>query len=154
EEQVRRYPDRLAVKTRVQALTYAELNAAANRVAHGILAVGGEGAAPVALLCDRGAPFITALLGALKAGRIFVMLDRGYPPARLAEILEDAQADLIVASEATVLLAGGLAQGKLPVVNIDALDAGLSVNNPGLAVSPDAVVYLLYTSGSTGKPKG
>ena len=92
EEQVRRYPDRLAVKSRVQALSYGELNKAANRVARDILARRGKGEEPIALLFEQGAPAIIAILGILKAGKFFVPLDPSYPRARTGYMLEDSHA--------------------------------------------------------------
>src|SRR5439155_10045255 len=71
EQQVARYPDRLAVRDRRHEFTYAELNVAANRIAHAVLARCGEGEEPIALLFEHGAPVIAALLGVLKAGKIY-----------------------------------------------------------------------------------
>src|SRR5262249_39777829 len=96
EEQVRRHPERLAVSDGTERLSYAELNRAANRVAPAILARERARDAPVALLLDRGAGQIAAILGVLKTGRIYVPLDPTLPRARLAEILADSEAGLVV----------------------------------------------------------
>ena len=87
EQMVRMYPDRLAVKARSHQLTYDELNKAANRVAHGILAQRREGNEPIVLLFQHDAPVITAILGVLKAGKIYVPLDPSYPHSQGQEDL-------------------------------------------------------------------
>ena len=88
------HPDRLAVKIRDRTLTYQELNHAANRVAHAILAHRGETQEPIALLMEHDAPLIVAIVGVLKAGKICVVLDPSFPKARNAFLMEDSQAGL------------------------------------------------------------
>jgi non-ribosomal peptide synthetase component F len=154
EEQVSRYPDHLAVKTREQAWTYAELNQEANRLARAILAQCGGGEEPIAILLDQGAPAIAAIFGALKAGKFFAPLDPTFPHARLTTMLEDAQASLLVTDGAQVGLAEELAQGRCRILNIKTLDANYSHENLRVVSSPETLAYLLYTSGSTGQPKG
>jgi non-ribosomal peptide synthetase component F len=90
EQQVRRYPDRLAIKTRHHRLTYSAVNRLANRIARAILAQRGEGEEPIALLLEQGAPATATILGVLKAGKMYVPLDPAYPYARTAFILEDS----------------------------------------------------------------
>jgi non-ribosomal peptide synthetase component F len=154
EEQVSRYPEHLAVKTREQAWTYAELNREANRLARAILAQRGDGEEPIAILLDQGAPAIAAIFGVLKAGKFFVPLDPTFPHARLTTMLEDSQSSLLVTDSAQAVLAAELARGHCPILNIDALDAELSLENLGVTCPPSTLAYLLYTSGSTGQPKG
>jgi amino acid adenylation domain-containing protein len=154
EQQVARHPERLAVKSRHQTLTYAALNQLANRMARAIQARCGAGAEPIAPLLEQGAPAIAALLGVLKAGKFSVPLDPTYPPARLTHMLEDSQARLIVTHTQHLSLAEAVARRGQQVLNLDELDAGLSDDNLGLLLSPDTLAYLLYTSGSTGTPKG
>ena len=79
EQIVRKYPGRIAVKTRNHTLTYDELNKAANRVARAILAQRGEGEEPIALLLEQGAPMIVGIIGVLKAGKSCVPLDAALP---------------------------------------------------------------------------
>jgi amino acid adenylation domain-containing protein len=154
EQQVRRYPGRIAVKTRSHELTYAALDQAANRVAHALLARRGPGAEPIALLLEHDAPLIVALLGVLKAGKFYVPLDPSYPRARTAAMLEDSEAGLIVTENSLLPRARELAETGLQLLNLDALEPDLSSESLCLAIGPDAFAYLLYTSGSTGRPKG
>jgi amino acid adenylation domain-containing protein len=154
EQQVARYPERLAVKSRHQALTYTALNQMANRVARAILARCGVGAEPIALLLEQGAPAIAALLGILKAGKFYVPMDPTYPPARLAYMFEDSQARLIVTYTQHLPLTEAVGRHGPEVLNLDELDAEIVDENLGMALSSDTLAYLLYTSGSTGAPKG
>ena len=154
EEQVRRHAHRVAVKTKAHCFTYAELNGAANRIAHAILAVRGERHEHVALLLPHGVMAIAAVLAILKAGKAYVPLDPNAPQARNVHILEDAQATLVVADASTAQHAGELAGAGITALDIDALAESLPLDNPKLRISPDSVSYLIYTSGSTGDPKG
>jgi len=154
EEQVRRYPDRLAVKTKNHTLTYDALNRAANRVANAILAQRKEGNEPVGLLLEQGAPMIETILGVLKAGKFYVALDPSFPPERIAFMLEDSQARLIVTNNRNLPLANELTQNTLQMLNIEELGSSLSDQNLGLSLPPETMAYVLYTSGSTGQPKG
>jgi amino acid adenylation domain-containing protein len=154
EEQVGKHSRRLAIKTKDRELTYDELNRAANRVAHAILAARGERQEQVALLCDQGAAAIAATLGVLKAGKTYVPLDPSVPKTRNGYILSDAQIGLILTDDENISLALDLAPNDVAVINIDALESSLSSENPGLHISPDRLSYLMYTSGSTGEPKG
>jgi len=152
EQIVRKYPDRLAVKSRTHALTYVELNKAANRVAHALLALRGEGQEPVGMLFESGAPSVIASLGVLKAGKIAVSLESTFPRARLSYMLEQSQASVLLTNNANLPLARAF--GDLPLINIDEIGGRFSAGDPGLCLPPDAVAAVAYTSGSTGRPKG
>jgi amino acid adenylation domain-containing protein len=154
EQQVLRYPNRLAVKTSSHELTYAELNHAANRVAWAILGQRSRSEEPIALLLDTDAPMIAAILGALKAGKTYVPLDPALPRTRSAHIVDDSRAGLLVTDTHNLPAAKELTRDKLPLLNIDELDAGSPSDNPGLSTSPDTLAWIIYTSGSTGQPKG
>src|SRR5215208_1976200 len=110
EQQVRRYPDRLAVKTKSRQLTYAALNKVANRVARALLAQRGEGPESIALLLEHDPLMIGAIFGVLKAGKVYVPLDPSFPYARNAYILEDSQAGLIVTNNKNLSLAESLSE--------------------------------------------
>ena len=154
EQQVRRYPDRLAVSSLRHQLTYEAFNRAANRLARAILARRGEGQEPIALLFDHDAPLLIAMLAVLKAGKIYVPLDPSYPRARTAYMLEDAGAVLVVTENRMLGLASEMASEASQLLNVDELESGFSDENLGLALSPDGFTYIFYTSGSTGRPKG
>jgi amino acid adenylation domain-containing protein len=149
-----RFPDRIAVKMEKQTLTYRELNQAANRLAHAILAQRGEAQEPIALLMDHDSPLIVAIVGVLKAGKICVVLDPAFPKNRGTFLLEDSQAGLLITDSRNLTLAVDYAHDRCGVVNTDELDSRFSVENPGLSILPDQFAFLTYTSGSTGQPKG
>ena len=150
EEQVRRHPDRLAVECGVDAWSYAELNARANQVAHAILDARSEPGETVALVLDQGAGLVATILGALKAGKIYVPLDPSLAPGRLAELVADSRAPLVIGDARARALA---ATGRRVLVAAELL-AGAPAADPGLDIAPTAGAYVYYTSGSTGRPKG
>lgn len=154
EKIVRTYPDRLAVKMGDRALTYDELNRTANRIARAILEKRGPGSEPIALLFEHGIDVIAAIFGALKAGKFYVALDPSFPQERIAYILEDSQAGLILTNNRNLDLAQKLTKDARALINIDEFDGSDACDNLGLALSPEALVDICYTSGSTGKPKG
>ena len=137
EEAVEKNPGKIALIARDGTYTYAELNAEANKVANGLLKLGLQREDRVALLLRRTGRVLIAMLGALKAGCAYIPLDPDYPEERIAHVLSDSGAKLLLKEE-----------------NIDALRTGQSAQNPNVKVSPDNLAYLIYTSGSTGKPKG
>jgi len=154
EKMVRKFPDRIAVKTSNHVLTYDALNRAANRVGRAIVNSCGQGEELIALLFEQDTPAITAILGALKAGKIYVPLDPSLPQERVTSILEETQAGLIVTNDRNFVLARQWAQNRTHVLNIDTIDPSCTDDNIGLCISADAFALILCTSGSTGKPKG
>src|SRR5215210_6225001 len=126
EQQVSRYPERLAVKTRDHQLSYAALNKDANRVARALLAQRGEGAESIALLLEHDAPMIAAILGVLKAGKVYVPLDPSFPYARNAHTLEDSQSGLIITNNENRSLVEKLSENRHSLINIDGIGATLS----------------------------
>ena len=154
EKVVLRYPDRVAVESAKHQLTYDALNRVANRIAHAILAGRSPGVEQVALLLETDAPVIAAILGVLKTGKIYVPLDSSLPRARLAYILENSRAALLITNSKNLSFALELSQDRVPIINLDALDPSLPTDNPAVSLSPDTTAWILYTSGSTGQPKG
>jgi amino acid adenylation domain-containing protein len=154
EKQVNKYPNSIAVKSKIETLTYDQLNKNANRLARTILAQRGEDKEVVALLIEQGASFITGIFGVLKTGKIYVPIDPSIPVVRLTHILEDSQAVLVVTNNKNLAVACELAQNGCQVLNIDDIDCSLSTDNLELLISPNSLAYIIYTSGSTGKPKG
>jgi len=119
EQMVCMHPDRLAVKTKTESLTYDELNRAANRIARAVLRKRGAGSEPVVLLFEKGAAFIAAILGVLKAGKIYVPVDPSFPRQRIVSMLEDLQAELIVTNNENLSLSKGLIRNDHSLVNVD-----------------------------------
>jgi amino acid adenylation domain-containing protein len=153
-QQVRRHGQRVAVDAAGLTLSYAALNEAANRLAQTLLAQLGERQEPVAFLLAHGPRPIVAILGILKAGKCYVPLDPAWPEARIARILEDAEARRIVTDREHLLLAKKLATKTRRLVDLEAIPRRTSAEDPGLRLGPDAMASILYTSGSTGQPKG
>ncbi|MCP9957574.1 amino acid adenylation domain-containing protein [Streptomyces sudanensis] len=152
EEQAARTPDRTAVVAADgTALTFAELEARANRVAHALRAEGVAVGDRVAVLLERGPLTVPALLGVLKSGAAYVPVDPGYPAERIAFLLRDSRARAVLTGPATT--APDVPAG-VPVLDVDRLVAEGPADRPEPAAGPRDLAYVIYTSGSTGRPKG
>ncbi|UCH95958.1 MAG: amino acid adenylation domain-containing protein, partial [Candidatus Aminicenantes bacterium] len=159
EEKVEAFSERIAIKMEVETFTYRQLNQYANQVAAQITASDGlsNKGKQAALLFEHGADMIIGLIAALKANMVYVPLDRTYPENRLAYMLEDSEAVLILTNTNNLPLAQRLARkikGKIEIMDIRETDAGQLEGNVNRTVSGEAPAYILYTSGSTGRPKG
>jgi amino acid adenylation domain-containing protein len=154
EEQVRLHPGRLAVKSQGDAWSYAELKETADRIAHAIVAARGSAEEPVALVLEQGALLLAAILGALKAGKIYVPLDPAFPRARIGDMLADSQAPLVIVDEHTRVRATEAASGRATVLDVGEIEPGVPVEHPLPEIPPGTNAYIYYTSGSTGRPKG
>ncbi|HEU4560300.1 MAG TPA: amino acid adenylation domain-containing protein, partial [Longimicrobium sp.] len=155
EAQAARTPGAVAVLFEGTRLTYGELDAGANRLAHHLADVGVRPETRVAICLERGPELVVAILAVLKAGGAYVPLDPAYPAERLAFMLADAAVPVLVTQES--LRAALPAGDGVAVVSMDgdgALIAAEPAENPGRRVSPDNLAYVIYTSGSTGTPKG
>jgi natural product biosynthesis luciferase-like monooxygenase protein len=154
EAQARATPDAVAVVFRDRELSYRELDARANRLAHRLLALGVGPETRVAVCLERSLELPVALLATHKAGGAYVPLDPRYPPERLAFMLEDSGAAVLVSEKA---LAPRLAPERVRTVFLDA-DGAAIAGEPASrcdgGASGSHLAYLIYTSGSTGRPKG
>lgn len=135
-------------------LSYADLNTRANQMAHTMIALCTQNDAPIAIALDRSPEMIVAMIAVLKAGGCYLPLDPSYPAERLAFMLEDSGAELIITRQS---LLEQLPRSAARTLCIDADQASIASqpkHNPDLAVSQQQLAYIIYTSGSTGVPKG
>jgi amino acid adenylation domain-containing protein len=154
ERQADRCPDETAVTCGADRLSYRELDAAANRLAHHLIALGVGPDVAVCVLLDRSVDLLVGLLGVLKAGGCYVPLEPSYPASRLAFMAAETAAPVLLTRSD---LAGRVPPAPWTVVNVDAdraRIAQLPAHRPHSAVTPDNLAYVIYTSGSTGTPKG
>lgn len=154
EEQVRLYPQKVALKTRDTAYTYAETNGFANSIAEAILSASGTELGQVAILQPNTPEIIISILAALKAHKAYVPLDPGFPQERLKMMLEDAEPVVLLTEDKYVGLAEELAGRRVRIINTSCVTQYADAPNPGLLCDPLDRAYILYTSGSTGRPKG
>ena len=154
EQQVERTPNRIAACFNEHQLTYCELNARANQLANYLVKLGVGPEVLVGVSLPRSLDMLIGVLGILKAGGAYVFLDPAYPADRLSFMLEDSQAQLLLAEQEPVVelhtrfrrtLALGKERGPISTQ---------SKARPSVGVAPHNLAYVLYTSGSTGKPKG
>ncbi|GAA3379182.1 non-ribosomal peptide synthetase DhbF [Streptomyces sannanensis] len=150
-------PDAVAVVCDDITLTYRELNSRANRLAHALIARGAGPEKLVALALPRSVDLVVAVLGVLKSGAAYLPVDPGYPPARIAAVLDDAGPALLVTTSSTAEgLPGGEGTGRLLLDDpaTSTILAGCPDTDPVTTVAPQNTAYVIYTSGSTGRPKG
>jgi amino acid adenylation domain-containing protein len=154
EAQAARTPDAVAVVDEGRLLTYGELNARANRLAHHLVRRGVGPDVRVGLCVEPGVEMVAAVLAVLKAGGGYVPLDPAYPGDRLAYMLADS-APAVLLTQAS--LAGRFAGAGAPRIRIDGDAAEWArepETDPARGVRPEHLAYVIYTSGSTGRPKG
>ena len=152
--QAARTPDAMAVAAEDGGLTYAELDAASNRLARHLSRLGVGLESRVAVAMERSADLPVALLGVMKTGAAYVPIDPSYPAERIGHMLGDCGASVVLTQSR---LAASLPATDAEVVRIDedgdriALESAESFDSPATA---ESLAYVIYTSGSTGKPKG
>ena len=157
EAQVARQPQAVALVYEDRQLSYGELNARANRLAHWLRQQGVGPDTLVAICLERGLEMVVALLGILKAGGAYVPLDPAYPPARIAHMLDDAGPAVLITQASLLDI---LPHTRARILALDR-DQHLIAPNPdtnpdpaALGLTPHHLAYVIYTSGSTGTPKG
>ncbi|WP_267273291.1 non-ribosomal peptide synthase/polyketide synthase [Pseudomonas putida] len=150
EAQVQRTPDAPALAFGETRLSYAQLNARANRLAHRLIALGVGADVLVGIAVERSVEMVVGLLAILKAGGAYVPLDPEYPEERLRYMIEDSGVQLLLTQSHLQL---PLAEG-VQTLALDLEPGADDARNPNVAVAPENLAYVIYTSGSTGRPKG
>ncbi|MEV8632055.1 non-ribosomal peptide synthetase [Streptosporangium sp. NPDC051023] len=151
--QAGRTPDATAVSSDDFRLTYRELDERANRLAHRLLKLGARPEKPVAVLMERSADMVVAILAVLKTGAFYLPLHTAHPLERMQWIMDHAGGPVLLADEA--MRGRGLPRGGQVVVIEGGEESQASPeSDPGIVSHPDQLAYVMYTSGSTGEPKG
>ena len=154
ETQAERTPEAVAVVFAGEQLTYQELNARANQLAHYLQGLGVKPETLVGICVERSIDMVVGLLGILKAGGAYVTLDPDYPTARLTYMLEDSGIAVLLTHKG---LRARLPESPVKVVYLDADWSAIAQQDtvaPSVNVQPQHLAYVIYTSGSTGQPKG
>ena len=153
EAQVERTPDAVAVIFEDERLSYRELNARANKLAHHLRGLGVGPGKVVGIFIERSLEMVVGILGALKAGAACLPLDPSFPRERLAFMLRDAGGPVVLSQQR---IAADLPETGARVVCVDSDWDDIARNsdeNPRTSVTPESWIYVIYTSGSTGTPK-
>jgi amino acid adenylation domain-containing protein/FkbH-like protein len=154
EQSAERNPDAIAAFCGNERLSYGELNRRANQIAHHLLKLGAGPDVLVGVFLERRSHLLPAIAGVLKSGSAYVPLDPSYPRERLAAILEDAKAPIVLTQQ-SLLTQVERSAAKCICLDADSEEiASESTENPGVEVKPENLAYVLFTSGSTGRPKG
>ena len=148
EHQARRTPDAVAIATELGTHTYARLHSRANQLAHHLVALGAGPDGRVAICARRGFDLIVGILAILKSGAAYVPLDPGYPAQRLAYMLSDSGAGLLLRHSDASFGPDGI------LLDDDTDWHDYPTDPPTVGVRPSDAAYAIYTSGSTGRPKG
>jgi amino acid adenylation domain-containing protein len=147
-------PAAIAVRFKSERLSYDELNARANQLAHQLRRLGIGRGSHVVVCVEPGFDIVVTLLAIFKAGAVYVPLDPSYPPARITAILDDTSPALVVTSSALALKLPFGARVALALDTAGSWLTELPAENPGLALEPQQTATIFYTSGTTGTPKG
>lgn len=154
EQQVEQTPETVAAEFEGDELTYAELNARANQLAHHLRSLGVVPGVRVGLCLEHSLETLIALLGTLKAGGVYIPLEPAHPKAKLAFMLADAAIPVLLTQQRLV---ERLPETDAKIICLDTQwseIAGASAENPRDVVKASDTAYVIYTSGSTGQPKG
>ncbi|NPU92067.1 MAG: non-ribosomal peptide synthase/polyketide synthase [Gammaproteobacteria bacterium] len=156
-QRVALHPTRIAAVCEGEALTYADLDARANRLARALIARGAGPDVVIALLAERGLPLLTMMIAVFKAGAAYLPLDVNHPPQRLSELLDLSGATIVLAADASAalldtVLADVAAEPLFLIAEMLWLTGDAAA--PPLVGTADDLAYVIFTSGSTGTPKG
>lgn len=153
QKQVKRRPEAIALVSQDGQMQYDELEVSANQLAWHLRTLGVGPERRVAIYLDRSSTMVEAILGVLKAGGAYVPIDPSYPDERIATILEDCDAQVVLTQSSLV---ERLPTGAWQVMVLDETTPGTfyPVEPPEIELVPDNLAYVIYTSGSTGRPKG
>ncbi|WP_162950414.1 amino acid adenylation domain-containing protein [Rhizobium jaguaris] len=160
EQQVQKAPEAVAVVHENERLSYGELNARANRLAHHLIALGVRPDQPVAICLERSLAMVVGVLAILKAGGAYLPLDPAYPSARLRQIVDDAEPQLLLCDAGGRNALGADALADVRLVDLDTATPAWAERSPSdperrtLGLTSGHLAYIIYTSGSTGTPKG
>ena len=154
EQQVQRHPDAIALIYKQQQINYEMLNKKANQLAHYLIDNGLQVEEMVALSLDRSIDLIISILAITKAGGVYVPLDSDYPEQRLAYMLEDINARVLLTHSELLKELPAFSQQTILLDQSWSNIEQYKTSNPVVAVNASNLLYVMYTSGSTGKPKG
>ncbi len=154
ERQALRTPSKIAIRGTSWQPTFAELDAASNRLAETVLERRGASGGRIALLMRHDAPLFAAVLGGLKSARTVVTLNPSDPPRRLGEIRRDTEPELVLTDERHRESARRAGFRQRDLVTVAERPEASSRASPAVPTRPDDLAFLIYTSGSTGQPKG
>ena len=147
-------PDKLAIVTDEISLTYRALDQRASHIAAALASLPSQRDRPIVLFMKDEVARIAAMLGALKANRIFIPLAPNSPEKWVTQVIEDSGAAQIIVDSSTRSIAELAATGSVTVMEVDQLARSLQPFVADRTASPDDTAYIVYTSGSTGRPKG
>jgi len=152
ESQAALHRERMALRSAAFNMTYGELNAAANRLAWRLLSESRDAGARTAILMDQDDPVVPAIIGVLKSGNAYVVVDPKDAPERNDRVLSFAGADTLITSKSRTRLLKSLNSSVNIIVWEDLDDS--PETNPEVPLGPDTLAAIFFTSGSTGEPKG
>ncbi|MCE5291305.1 MAG: amino acid adenylation domain-containing protein [Nocardiaceae bacterium] len=153
EKAATRFPDHVAVRFGDVSMSYRELDARANQLAHALAASGVGPEDLVAIALSRSVDLVVAIVGTLKSGAGYLPVDPSYPADRIQFVLSDARPKAVVTTAVDRSAIG--VPADLPVIDLATFDfSGISTARLSTNVLPDNIAYVIYTSGSTGRPKG
>jgi amino acid adenylation domain-containing protein len=154
EQQVERTPEAIAVVFEEEQISYRELNARANQLAHYLRSQGIGGQARVGILLERSIELLVGLTAILKAGATYVPLDPSYPEERLSLMSRDAGLSILLTQRRLPPMLSSFDSRRVCLDSQLHEIASASRANPAINIAPDCLAYVIYTSGSTGTPKG